>query len=49
MDFRFCDACGGLIEAGGDNFCICRDTDDYGDWLYHRQRDEQAEEVSRDV
>ena len=42
-DFDYCPSCGGLIEAGGDNFCTCPDTDEYGDWLYHQRKDEEHE------
>lgn len=41
-DVEFCSVCGGMIEAGGDSDCLC-DPDDYGDYLYHRERDEEAE------
>lgn len=43
-DYGFCFRCGGLREAGGDDFCTCHDNDDYGDWLYQKVRDEEAEE-----
>ena len=42
MDYRFCPRCNGLIEASGESHCVCND-DDYGDYLYHQARDEEAE------
>lgn len=29
MDYRFCPGCQGLIEAGGDNYCICDELADH--------------------
>ena len=42
-DYGFCFRCGGLQEAGGDDFCVCQDDDDLGDWMYHNERDSEAE------
>lgn len=47
-DYDFCPGCNGLIEAGGDNWCVCEDSDDYGDYLYHQWKDNQAEEECHD-
>lgn len=47
-DIRYCPLCYGYIEAGGDDFCICDDADDYGDYLYHQQKDGEAERRDSD-
>jgi len=38
-DFMHCPYCGGLIEAGGFNNCVCIDEDDWAlyDEDYHNQ------------